>query len=38
MDNFATVRQNMGDNQIRANKVTYPALIEAFLSIPRERW
>ena len=26
----------MVDNQIRANKVTDPALIEAFLSIPRE--
>ena len=36
MDNFAVARQNMVDNQIRANKVTDPALIEAFLSIPRE--
>ena len=36
MDNFAIARQNMVDNQIRANKVTDPALIEAFLSIPRE--
>ena len=36
MSNFAIARQNMVDNQIRANKVTDPALIEAFLSIPRE--
>ena len=36
MNNFAIARQNMVDNQIRANKVTDPALIEAFLSIPRE--
>ncbi len=36
MDNFAIARRNMVDNQIRANKVTDPALIEAFLSIPRE--
>ena len=36
MDNFAVARQNMVDNQIRANKVTDPALIEAFSSIPRE--
>ena len=36
MDNFAVARQNMVDNQIRSNKVTDPALIEAFLSIPRE--
>ena len=36
MNNFAVARQNMVDNQIRANKVTDPALIEAFSSIPRE--
>ena len=36
MSNFAIARQNMVDNQIRANKVTDPALIEAFLNIPRE--
>ena len=38
MDNFAIARQNMVDDQIRANKVTDPAFIEAFLIIKRERW
>ena len=36
MNNFTVARQNMVDNQIRANKVTDPAVIEAFLSIPQE--
>ena len=34
MNKFAVARQNMVDNQIRANKVTDPAVVEAFLSIP----
>jgi len=36
MNNFAVARQNMFDNQFRANKVTDPAFIGLFLSIPRE--
>ena len=34
MNNFAVARQYMVDNQIRANKVTDPEVVQAFLSIP----
>jgi protein-L-isoaspartate(D-aspartate) O-methyltransferase len=36
MIDFATARRNMVDNQIRPNRVTSPALLQAFLDVPRE--
>ncbi len=36
MIDFATARRNMVDNQIRPNRVTSPALLQALLEIPRE--
>lgn len=36
MIDFATARRNMVDNQIRPNRVTSPALLQALLDIPRE--
>jgi protein-L-isoaspartate(D-aspartate) O-methyltransferase len=36
MIDYAVARFNMVDGQLRTNKVTDPALIEAFLTVPRE--
>ena len=36
MTDFATARHNMVESQIRTNKVTDPAIIDAFESVPRE--
>lgn len=36
MIEFATARRNMVDNQIRPNRVTSPALLQAMLEVPRE--
>ncbi|WP_420405058.1 protein-L-isoaspartate O-methyltransferase family protein [Nisaea sp.] len=36
MSDFATARHNMVESQIRTNKVTDPAIIEAFEFVPRE--
>lgn len=36
MSNFAIARHNMVESQIRTNKVTDPAIIEAFEAVPRE--
>lgn len=36
MIDFATARRNMVDNQIRPNRVTSPALLQALLEVPRE--
>jgi protein-L-isoaspartate(D-aspartate) O-methyltransferase len=36
MIDFATSRRNMVDNQIRPNRVTSPALLQALLEVPRE--
>jgi len=38
MSDYAAARQNMIDNQIRANKVTDPRIIDAFEDVPRERF
>lgn len=38
MFDFAQARQNMVDGQLRPNRVTNPALIEAVSVIPRERF
>lgn len=38
MNDYAAARHNMIENQIRANKVTDPAILEAFASVPRERF
>jgi protein-L-isoaspartate(D-aspartate) O-methyltransferase len=35
---FSVARRNMVDNQIRPNKVTSQALIQALLDVPRERF
>lgn len=36
MTNFAIARRNMVESQLRTNKLTSPALIEAFSAVPRE--
>ena len=36
MSDYAKIRINMVDSQLRPNKVNDPALIDAFLSVPRE--
>ena len=36
MTDYAKVRMNMVDSQIRPNKVTDPAVLNAFLEVPRE--
>ena len=36
MTDFATARHNMVESQIRTNKVTDPAIIDAFEAVPRE--
>ena len=36
MIDFATARRNMVDNQLRPNRVTAPALLQAMLELPRE--
>jgi len=36
MTDYAKVRMNMVDSQIRPNKVTDPAVLSAFLEVPRE--
>ncbi|HIC81601.1 MAG TPA: protein-L-isoaspartate O-methyltransferase [Kiloniellaceae bacterium] len=38
MVDFAAARLNMVDSQIRTNKVTDPRVIEAFETVPRERF
>ena len=38
MADFAKARRNMVDCQLRTNKVVEPALIEAFATVPRERF
>ncbi len=38
MDDFALLRQRMVDNQIRPSEVTDTGVIQAFLSIPREKF
>jgi protein-L-isoaspartate(D-aspartate) O-methyltransferase len=38
MIDYAAARLNMVESQIRTNKVTDPALLEAFLAVPRERF
>jgi protein-L-isoaspartate(D-aspartate) O-methyltransferase len=35
---FAAARRNMVDGQIRTNKVTDPAVLDALLAVPRERF
>src|SRR5579859_2722657 len=36
MSDYAKIRINMVDSQLRPNKVNDPALIDAFLAVPRE--
>lgn len=36
MSNFATARFNMVEGQLRPNRVTHPALVEAMRDVPRE--
>ena len=36
MTNFAAARHNMVESQLRTNKVTNAAMIEAFETVPRE--
>jgi protein-L-isoaspartate(D-aspartate) O-methyltransferase len=38
MSNFDAARLNMEDSQLRPNRVTDAALLEAFLTVPRERF
>jgi protein-L-isoaspartate(D-aspartate) O-methyltransferase len=38
MTNFAAARHNMIEGQIRTNKVTDPALLDALASLPREQF
>lgn len=38
MVDFATLRRNMVNGQVRANGVTHPALIAALLEVPREEF
>ena len=38
LPNYTTARQNMIEGQIRPNRVNDPALLQAFLAIPRERF
>lgn len=38
MIDYATARLNMVDSQLRTNKVTDEAVLEAFLAVPRERF
>jgi protein-L-isoaspartate(D-aspartate) O-methyltransferase len=38
MTNFDAARLNMVDSQLRPNRVTEAALLESFLSVPRERF
>jgi protein-L-isoaspartate(D-aspartate) O-methyltransferase len=38
MTEFAAARFNMVEGQIRPNKVTDPAIVDAFLAVPRERF
>ena len=38
MIDYAAARRNMVANQIRANRVTDPAILDAFETIPRERF
>lgn len=38
MDDFALLRQRMVDNQIRPSEVTDPQVIQAFLSVSREKF
>lgn len=38
MIDYAAARLNMVDAQLRTNRITDPALIEAFLTVPRERF
>jgi len=38
MIDYALARLNMVDSQLRTNKVTDPAVLEAFLAVPRERF
>ena len=38
MNDSAQIRLNMVDSQLRTNKVTNPAVISAFLELPRERF
>jgi protein-L-isoaspartate(D-aspartate) O-methyltransferase len=38
MSDYAKIRINMVDSQLRPNKVNDPALIDAFLTVPREAY
>lgn len=38
MNEYQSVRLNMVESQIRANKVTDPAILDALLAVPRERF
>lgn len=38
MIDFVTARRNMVDSQIRPNRVTSPALLQAMLEVPREQF
>lgn len=38
MSDYAAARLNMVESQIRANNVTEPVLVDAFLAVPRERF
>lgn len=38
MIDYAAARLNMVESQLRTNKVTDPAVLEAFLAVPRERF
>ena len=38
MIDYATARLNMVEGQLRTNGITDPALLEAFLAVPRERF
>lgn len=38
MVDYATARLNMVEGQLRSNRVTDPALLEAFQTVPRERF
>ena len=38
MSDYKAARHNMIENQIRANKVTDPRILEAFDVVPRERF
>ncbi|HWK45593.1 MAG TPA: protein-L-isoaspartate O-methyltransferase [Stellaceae bacterium] len=38
MTDYAAVRSNMVESQLRTNKVTDPDLLDAFMQVPRERF